>query len=257
MQRDDPSRLKLDSAAGHHVAPRQGLPIAVVIVCRNASEALEVTLASVAHLGDARLLTVVIDGASTDGTAAFLDTCQPPPFHARSEPDRGIYDAMNKGWQAAPADAFVLYLGAGDRLLEVPDAAALLDAEGRPWPVVIGRVDLGGQPFHSRWTGEMRWRNTAHHQALLVHKSVSPQPPFDVSLRVYADWDFNLRLLRRGVAAHELGSLRAWAEPGGVSWRHDLAEIRRVATRHGGLLVGWGAWALNRVSLWRRQWRGG
>ena len=228
-------------------------PIAVVVVCRNALAALQRTLASLAGLADPRLRVIVIDGASGDGTPAFLLAGAGALFHARSEPDGGIYDAMNKGWQAAPADAHVLYLGAGDLLLQVPVDAALHDAQGRPHPVVIGQVSIGRQAFRSRWGGEMRLRNTAHHQALLVHKSVSPQPPFDSSLRVYADWDFNLQLLRRGVVAHAVDSLRAVAEPGGASWHHDLAEIRAVASRHGGPLTGWAAWALNRVSLWRRQ----
>ena len=228
--------------------------IAVVIVCRNACAALAATLDSLRALADPRLLTIVIDGASSDATPELLLARRDQLFHTVSESDRGIYDAMNKGWQASPADAYVLYLGAGDHLVELPEAAALHDECGEPWPVVMGDCMVGTYIFRSRWSRELRLRNTAHHQALMIHKSVHPAPPFDTSLRVYADWEFNLRLMHRGVTAHHVPQLRAYAEPGGISsGHHNLDEIRSVASRHGGPLVGLASWALNRASLWRRR----
>ena len=88
----------------------------------------------------------------------------------------------------------------------------------------------------------------------MICKSLAAEPPFDENLRVYADWDFNLRLFRRGVKAIYLDSLSSYAEPGGVSWRHDLSEIRTVARRHGGPLIGQIAWLLNWASLRRRDY---
>jgi glycosyltransferase involved in cell wall biosynthesis len=227
--------------------------IAIVVVCRNAREALGSTLASIRALREPRALPVVIDGASTDGTPELLRSLDDWVFHARSEPDGGIYDAMNKGWQACPQDAHVLYLGAGDLLRQLPAPAELVDELGRPWPVVLGRCDIGRTAFRSRWGAEMRLRNTAHHQALMIHRSVAQQPPFDASLRIYGDWDFNLRLMLSGHSARNLASLRTYAEPGGASWRHDLGEIALVARRHSGPLVAAAAYALNRWSLRRRE----
>lgn len=229
---------------------------AVVIACRNALEGLRQTLSSVTRLNDARVRTIVIDGASSDGTAEFLAQCPHRLSHFCSEPDSGIYDAMNKGWRAAPEDAYILFLGAGDLLISLPQDGELHAANGAPLAAAIGHVSIGRQAFRSRWTAELRLRNTAHHQALLLRKSVAPEPPFDTSLRVYADWDLNLRLLGNGIRAQAIDGLTTYAEPGGVSWHHDLGEIRRVASRHSGLLVGWLAWMLNAYSLRRRR-RGG
>lgn len=227
-------------------------PIAIIVVCRNALDGLQRTVASVREAKDCRARLYVVDGASTDGTVAYLQTLDAQAAWI-SEPDAGIYDAMNKGWRLAPADAHVLYLGAGDLLYQLPTPAELTDASGQPYRVVLGRCDVGADPFRSRWTAEMHLRNTAHHQALMVHRSVSATPPFDTSLRVYGDWDFNLRLMKRGLRARHLETLRTHAEPGGVSWHHDLHEIRLVAKRHGGALVGVAAYALNRWSLWWRE----
>ena len=235
-------------------APASPLSVAVVIVTRNCLAALNATVDSLVALNDARLRPILIDGASSDGTAdRVAELGNGWAHHARSEPDRGIYDAMNKGWRAAPPDAFILYLGAGDLVFELPVDGALRDPAGRAIPLALGRCSVGEMQFRSRWSAEMRLRHTAHHQAMLVHKSVSPEPPFDIGLRIYGDWDFNLRMLEAGVMARHVPGFRTYAEAGGASWRHDLAEIRVVAARHGGPLIGAAAFALNQVSRWRRD----
>ena len=244
--------VSVEPHAGH--APAPPFSLAVVIVTRNCLAALNATVDSLLALNDARLRPILIDGASTDGTAERVaELGNGWAHHARSEPDRGIYDAMNKGWRAAPPDAFILYLGAGDRVLELPADRALHDPAGQAIPLALGRCSVGAMQFRSRWGAEMRLRNTAHHQAMLVHKSVSPEPPFDTGLRIYGDWDFNLRMLEDGVMARHVPGFRTYAEAGGVSWQHDLAEIRVVASRHGGPLIGAAAFALNQVSRWRRD----
>jgi glycosyltransferase involved in cell wall biosynthesis len=230
-------------------------PIAVIVVCRNALDRLKATLASIERLADPRVRIVVIDGASSDGTPGYLRESGGWAHFTVSEPDGGIYDAMNKGWSAAPAGSYVLYMGAGDLLLELPPAGELVDLDGRSLPVVLGHCTVGSMSFDSRWGWEMQLRNTAHHQAMMVLKDVWPRPPFDTTLRLYADWDFNLRLLKAGIRAHKAKGFRSYAEPGGASWAMDVNEIRKVASRHGGRLVGAAAWALNSVSRWRRQRR--
>lgn len=242
--------MNADATAGPRSTDIEG-QIAVVVVCLNALEALRATIASVAGQNDPRTRIYVVDGASADGTAEFLRTSTAPITGWMSERDTGIYDAMNKGWQLAPDDACVIYLGAGDRLLSLPSKSELLDEQGMPCPIVLGRCDIGTQPFHSRWTAGLRLRNTAHHQALMIQKSVWRDAPFDRSLRVYGDWDFNLRLFKLGLRAKHVEGLHTYAEPGGVSWNHNLPEIWRVARRHGGPLIGAMSYALNAFAAWR------
>lgn len=227
-------------------------PIALIVVSRNDRPALIQTIESVQALNDSRVLPIIIDGASTDGTNVLLQTLRDWIFYACSEPDEGIYDAMNKGWAAAPADSYILYLGAGDLVLQLPPDVALRDVDGAAYPVVLGNTQVGPVQFHSRWTRELHLRNTAHHQAMLVLKRLSLLPPFDSSLRAYADWDFNLRLFRGGIGATHVAGFRTYATPGGVSWSMDTSEIFIVSRRHGGLLVGSASWVLNSFSRWRR-----
>jgi len=227
-------------------------PISLIVVCRNARTGLMQTIESIRELRDSRVLPIIIDGASTDGTNLLLQTLKDWTFYACSEPDEGIYDAMNKGWAAAPANSYILYLGAGDLLLELPPDVALREPGGEAYSLVLGNTRVGPVEFRSRWTRELHLRNTAHHQAMLVLKRMSALPPFDASLRAYADWDFNLRLFGRGIRAAHVAGFRTYAAPGGASWSMDTSEIFRVSRRHGGLLVGSASWVLNSISRWRR-----
>ena len=226
--------------------------ISVIVVSRNAGVALERTLRHMQALGDPRVRLIVIDGASSDGTPRLLDAWRERLYYHVSEPDTGIYDAMNKGWRAAVDGSYILYLGAGDSALTLPSPEEAANPDGSAAPVVMGDCMIGDSLFVSRWDRGMRFHNTAHHQSLLIHKQVHPEPPFDASLRIFADWDFNLRLLNAGIHAKRVERFRAYAEPDGKSSNPDLREVRRVAQRHGGAWVGYLAWARYRAFLvWR------
>ena len=127
--------------------------ISIITVCRNAGQTIGRTVASV----DARTFTdyehIVVDGASTDGTLALCDTA-----NARrriiSEPDRGLYDAMNKGISRSTG-RYLVFLNAGDKL-HSPDTLArvaeAIEANNEPG-VVYGQtliVDDEGRKIGER-----------------------------------------------------------------------------------------------------------
>lgn len=86
----------------------------VITVCRNSAATLERALLSVSKQDWPSVEHIVIDGASTDGTAAILNRFKSNLTHVLSEPDQGIYDAMNKGLQLASGDWFC-FLNADDQ----------------------------------------------------------------------------------------------------------------------------------------------
>ena len=87
--------------------------VSVITVCRNAATTLEACLLSVAAQGWPHVEHIVIDGASTDGTGDILASHRDRLAVVVSEPDRGLYDAMNKGVARARGD-FVIFLNADD-----------------------------------------------------------------------------------------------------------------------------------------------
>lgn len=88
--------------------------ISVVTVCRNDLSGLRDTLIGVTNQSYDRVEHIVVDGASTDGTAEFLSGYQSEPsVNWTSEADEGIFDAMNKGVNRATGDVIV-FMNAGD-----------------------------------------------------------------------------------------------------------------------------------------------
>ena len=212
--------------------------IAVVTVCRNPGPLLARAVQSVAQLDDLRVRHIVIDGASTDGSVEYL-RAQGQRFHQWiSEPDSGIYDAMNKGWGSAPEHSYILFLGADDQLLSLPSSQEIEAAEEAGVGIIFGTTTVGDVQFRSRWDRGIRFRNTVHHQSMLIRKSLSPAPPFDVRYRVYGDWDFNLRLWRGGAVATYSPSLKALADPGGASAARPVAESFLIGSRNCGFGAG-------------------
>ena len=167
----------------------------------------------------------MIDGGSTDGTLDIIRKYADRIAYWVSEPDAGIYHAMNKGWAAARADSFILFLGAGDRIVSLPGDMERFSAD----EVVYGTVLMGDdRVFRARADFHLKLYNSLHHQALLVHKTLHPDPPFDCSYRLYADFDFNQRLKK-------LRQVRPCAGACGVRQprrRQRQGGFRRVAAGH-------------------------
>lgn len=86
--------------------------VTVITVCRNALPLLRHTVENVLQQTYAPLEYLIIDGASTDGTPAYLSSLQ-APLQWWSAPDKGIYDAMNKGVARASGE-WVIFMNAGD-----------------------------------------------------------------------------------------------------------------------------------------------
>src|SRR6478672_11457802 len=91
--------------------------VSIVTVVRNASRQLADTIESVRRQTYPSVEYIVVDGASTDSTADVLRRNLPKIDKWISEPDSGIYDAMNKG-KAMASGAFAMFVNAGDTFVD-------------------------------------------------------------------------------------------------------------------------------------------
>ena len=205
--------------------------ITIITVCYNAVSSIEATLKNVTELVISRKVKfIVIDGGSTDGTAGIIKKYGEHISYCISEPDKGIYDAMNKGWDKAGIDSHILFLGAGDKILELPDM------DLRPDTVYFGDTILGdNETFKAKVDFRLKLGNTVHHQALLIPKELHPQPPFNADYKIYGDFDFNQRLLKRGVTFIKVG-LKSYVLPGGVSQHFKTKEWYYIIKKNFGPL---------------------
>lgn len=208
--------------------------LTIVTVVRNAASTLEETILSVRAIVPMPHEHLIVDGASTDGTVEVIrrHAAIDPSIRWISAPDRGIYDAMNRGWSMASPESLILFLGAGDRIISLPPLEKC-----PPDQVVYGDVEIDKRLFRGEAGWWLRISNTLHHQALLVPRRLHPEPPFDLRFRLYADFDLNQRLLKGGVPFRYDPALRAVALPGGVSSRKDRGEMLRVVRKNFG--IGW------------------
>lgn len=200
--------------------------ITIVTVVKNNAHNLEETILNVI---DKKVKTeidyLVIDGGSTDGTTDIIRKYADHISYWVSEPDSGIYDAMNKGWAAAENDSFVLFLGAGDKIISLPDTMSCFCQND----ILFGDVRMGEKTvFKARADYHLKLYNSLHHQALLVNKALHPGPPFNCRYRIYADFDFNQRLIKRGANFIYSPDISGYAIPGGVSDRGSFPELLNV-----------------------------
>lgn len=194
--------------------------VSIVTVTYNPGELLEPTMRSVAEQVGVQIDYVVVDGASKDGTVERLrsfgkrieeieadggqDERNQLTYRWVSEPDRGLYDAMNKGLAMATGD-YVLFLNAGDTLAH-PRVLADLWSERKGAAVYYGQAmvveSMGGRELGLRKPlppQDLNWRSlrfgmVVSHQAFVIKRELAL--PYDLQYRICADIDWMIRCLR-------------------------------------------------------------
>jgi glycosyltransferase involved in cell wall biosynthesis len=197
--------------------------VTVVTVVRNAKLDIERTIRSVIDQDYEQIEYIVVDGDSTDGTYHVITRFETRISTFLSEPDRGIYDAMNKGIRLATGD-WILFLNAGDEIYSNTTIREIFDQETfSGYHVLYGDLvaeNSIGARFYAKALRlqVLRYRMAFGHPACLVKASVLKARPFSVSYRVAADYDFMLRLyLSKEFKFYYLATPIAFFQLGGVS----------------------------------------
>ena len=97
----------------------------IITVTWNAADVITPTLQSVRRQTSTDYELLIIDGASTDDTLAIVRGASIASMRVFSEPDNGLYDAMNKGLKRASGD-YIVFLNAGDALHAAGAVAAFV-----------------------------------------------------------------------------------------------------------------------------------
>lgn len=188
--------------------------VSIIIVVFRDRDELEKIVASILPFRSNELEIVVIDGYSNDGTVDLLHGLGDSVDFWLSEPDKGIYDAMNKGLEVS-SGIYVLHLNAGDRLLEIPWTSLRQYAADKV-DVVCCRVLLDSCIVFLSRTGLLsKMDNTWHHQGTFYRRAA--HLGYDASYRMAADFDHNQRLLKSGCSIRQLPVIVADHEGNGVS----------------------------------------
>ena len=175
--------------------------ISVITITFNAEKELPRTMKSVMEQTCHDYEHIIIDGASTDHT---LDIARKnKEARILSEPDKGLYDAMNKGLQMAKGD-YVIFLNAGDTF-RTPETLELYEEGARKgYDIIYGDtmvVDKDGFDLHPRHhsapdilTKESFSKGMLIcHQAFMVKKTIAPK--YDLTYRFSADYDWTIKCI--------------------------------------------------------------
>lgn len=228
--------------------------VSVITVTFNAASTLVACIESVlAHKGQ-DLEFVVIDGASKDGTVAILERYGKAIDVVVTEPDKGIYDAMNKGLDRASGE-YVLFLGADDVLLHIPRQELSQGSD-----LVVGDVDCGGWTFrHLRPEAALRkrmtHRNGIHPQGTFYRKS---DIRYSLDYRYCADYLFNVEHLGSATRiAYCNAAISHFCTEGASAGWPAKREVMAIARRCFGIRAGFKSFLYHLgshlVDSWRRR----
>jgi glycosyltransferase involved in cell wall biosynthesis len=171
--------------------------VAVVTVVWNDVGHIGQTLESVLGQTYPHLDHIVVDGGSKDGTVEVIERYRRRLAAFVSEPDRGLYDAMNKGLALCSRDAYVLFLNSGD-VFAGPGALARLFGSRAHWPALVLApvVKRGATDELQPVRLGRRLGMPACHQGMFCRQPLLARHGFDLRYRLAADFDLYLKVAR-------------------------------------------------------------
>ena len=185
----------------------------IITVTYNAGKVLSATLKSVNEQSFRDFEYLIIDGASTDDTLSLVEQARIPAATVWSEPDKGLYDAMNKAIDRAKGQ-YLIFLNAGDAFATAETLALIaMKAQDKP-DVIYGQtqlVDATGKvvgmrhltaPEHLSWQS-FKDGMLVCHQAFIARRELCPH--YDLNYRFSADYDWCIKVLRKSDSCAYVG----------------------------------------------------
>lgn len=223
-----------------------------IITCTyNAESVLQRTLDSVLEQTYSHVEHIIVDGASTDATLDMVEAYKQKSdaedwcheVRVKSEPDRGLYDAMNKGIQRATGQ-YVLFLNAGDTFPSADTLELVAESVGEgeePPAVLYGDTDVvdndGHFLRHRRLSPPRRltWRSFMKgmlvcHQAFYARTDLAKVTPYNLHYRFSADVDWCIRIMRlarrRRLPMRNVGAVVVNFLDGGMTTTNHRASLK-------------------------------
>ncbi len=208
--------------------------LSIITVCFNDVESLKRTHDSLKHAYNpvnCGWEWIVIDGGSTDTTKHFIESCA-IPVKFISEPDNGIYDAMNKGTRLASGE-YVVYMNAGDRFMSQNSPNEII---AQACGSNCGMVYFSAQFNYGKFSKVKITRPPSYiwhslptsHQAIAFKRDLLPSPPYDCSYKVCGDYYLACKMHKSGAKTKTSRAIIAEFYPGGTSTKLYKTLLREA-----------------------------
>jgi len=179
--------------------------VSIITIVFNDVKHIEGTIFSVINQGYHNIEFIIIDGGSNDGTIDIIKKHSTKFSYWKSEPDNGIYEAMNKGLRAASGD-FVWFINSGDQIYEKNTIEKLVACIDQETDVVYGENVLIGEDGHilgmrrKKAPEKLTWKNFINgmmvcHQSVLVRRNMAPW--YNEKYQFSADYEWVLLSLKK------------------------------------------------------------
>lgn len=242
--------------------------ISILVATWNCSNELPIFLESLLGQEWTDWELVVVDNASTDGTAEIVASLcnnrsiNPERVLLSSRPDSGIYDAWNRGI-ALSTGTYICFIGADDEFISPASLRLIAELTTTSADIITARnayYSSDGR-FLRNWGFEWRWKRMRQsmniaHPGMLVHRRLFESVGyFDDSYQICGDYEWFLRLPRMLRAIHSSDVILKITQSGISHSRVPkvYAETYRAQSRHLGVAAGGVYWILNWLKYFRRR----
>lgn len=206
--------------------------ISVVTVCYNASDTIEETMLSVLNQTYDNIEYIIIDGGSRDGTVDIIKKYSERLAYWISEPDRGIYDAMNKGIDTATGE-YINFMNAGDQFKNDFVIEKIKNLFNSQASVLYGSTELriSDKPLrisHPKpfFTQKTKIKSAGFcHQSTFVKTTEIKRYKFDTSFKIAADFNLLNTIYKNGGSFQEIPLVVSTYDVTGVSSLNHYDEV--------------------------------
>ena len=211
------------------------LKISVVTVSYNAAATIEETIQSVLGQTYPNVEYIVIDGGSTDGTVDIIKRYIDHLAYWVSEPDKGIYDAMNKGIAAATGD-YINFMNAGDRFYDLNTIERLInsadfnsyDIHYGDWNILKKKNSVIRTPGSLSRIKDGAFDGLLCHQATYTRTSLLKKRPYQIKYKISADYEYICYSYTHGLSFKYHPITMCNYSAYGISDRNRLCALKEV-----------------------------
>jgi putative colanic acid biosynthesis glycosyltransferase len=171
--------------------------ISIITVVFNGEKTIRKTIESVGQQDYPNIEYIICDGASTDRTTEIISSHTSIVTHCFSEPDTGVYDAMNKCISITNGQ-WLIFLGCDDYFANSSAISSLFEKASDNTSLVYGNImHSDGKYFLSKLDATILIGNTIHHQASLYSKDLFKDFLYDTNYKICSDYELNLLVYLR------------------------------------------------------------
>ena len=202
--------------------------LSIITINYNNKDGLQKTINSVMCQTWKDFEWIIIDGGSTDGSKELIEQYQQYFTYWCSEPDKGVYNAMNKGIVHAHGE-YLLFLNSGDALYDKNVFKKVYDTHSNA-DIITGQViRMDNNELLRQYRSsilQQLYLDTLNHQGTFIRKNLFNDNLYDENLKIVSDWKFWIdAIIRKNASVDVMDVIVARQDVSGISSGNNLKGV--------------------------------